>query len=146
MESGATFLYKEIITLGWSDTDQPFRFNELRLKLKVYEENRLILFDHYYQKPDQGINQSLMMEGYTHDGSFLIVTSNLQNEFLEKLSRQLQQCQYDCRIGLSRFIPSAVIIRVLGNHTDHIEHLFSECHPLTRQHLLKEPYIFLRKY
>ncbi|MDQ0163070.1 urease accessory protein UreH [Bacillus alveayuensis] len=40
MERGTTFLYKEIINQGWSDTGQPFLFQELRLKLKVYEENR----------------------------------------------------------------------------------------------------------
>ncbi|REJ26775.1 MAG: urease accessory protein ureD [Bacillaceae bacterium] len=146
MEKGAAFLYKEIITPGWSETGQPFCFDAIRLKLKVYKENRLILFDHFYQQGDQEIDQLLNMEGYTHYGSFLVISDGVDDKLMEKISCHLQGGPFDGRIGISRFLPSAFMIRILGNHTDHIEGLFLEVHRLARAYLLKEPPILLRKY
>ncbi len=55
MKASATFIYGDIITPGWSESGDLFRYDWIRSKLKIYHEGHLKLFDHLYLEPRKGI-------------------------------------------------------------------------------------------
>src|SRR5690625_4425588 len=53
MEKGATLLYSDIVTPGWSPEGGHFSYDHLRLKNEIYLEDELIAFDHIKMRSEE---------------------------------------------------------------------------------------------
>lgn len=146
IEDGACFLYSDIITPGWAEDGSLFRYDWIRSKLKVYKQERLVLFDHVMLKPDDDINGIMQMEGYTHVGTFLILHNEADTAFLESLYERMEEFQADARFGLSALPESGVILRILAHNTGVIEKMIAHAHTFARRELLKKDSVMWRKY
>src|SRR5699024_5593841 len=83
MEQGATLMYADILTPGWSPEGKRFSYDQLRLKNEIHMDGKLAAFDHVKLKPDsQHMNELGFMEGYTHLGSFIVVSEKTTEEFI----------------------------------------------------------------
>ena len=51
MEKGATFLYSDIITPGWSPDGEQFSYDKLQLINEIYMDDELVAFDHIKLNP-----------------------------------------------------------------------------------------------
>lgn len=148
MEKGATLLYSDIITPGWSPGGAPFQYEWVRSKLKVYEDGMLQIYDHLFLQPDQQNMASIMqMEGYTHFGSLLLVSSSTSAQVMKELEHLLEAYNDDTsmRVGSSALKTSGIVIRVLAKQTQAIERLFEACTNILRSSWQQEP-VYLRKY
>lgn len=145
MEKGSTLLYSDIMTPGWSKSGDPFRYEWIRSKLKIYESGVLQTYDHLFLKPDDSDLFSLMqMEGYTHVGSLFIISPGLQ-QWREELDLLLDSYSESARIGCSALKNDGCSIRILANATHTVENILLACTSWVREKLGQE-HVQLRKY
>lgn len=147
MEKGATFLYSDIVTPGWSPEGNDFSYDHVRLKTDIYLENQLIACDHLRLSPStQRMNGLGFMEGYTHIGSFFVVGDKTNATLLDQLYETIQQEDADFKVGLSELSVPGFTIRVLASSTQVIERIFVACHKVIMQEWYGTEPSFLRKY
>ncbi|MCR2821582.1 urease accessory protein UreD [Lederbergia panacisoli] len=147
MERGASFLYADILTPGWSPEGQHFSYHSLRLLNEIYLDDELIVFDHIHLKPKEWpMNGIGFLEGYTHMGSFIIVGDQASSGLLEQLYDVIDQEPGDYKAGLTNLFTKGIVIRVMANSTQMIERIFSACHHLISQEWHGKKPSFLRKY
>src|SRR5690625_4254220 len=74
MDEGATLLYSDIVTPGWSPEGKQFSYDLLRLKNEIYMESELVAFDHIKLQPEEQDMTALgIMEVNTHIDSFIVI-------------------------------------------------------------------------
>lgn len=146
MEKGARLLYSDIITPGWSEDRTHFSYDWIRSKVKVYVDGKLQLFDHVFLHPsEQALPTLLQMEGYTHFGSLLVIDSELQPPWLNKIKGLVDAHSDSLHGGISLLKEGGFVIRVLANQTQVIERLFQVCMDYIREKQ-GAPDISIRKY
>lgn len=147
MERGATFLYTEIVTPGWSPEGEHFSYNSLQLLNEIYLDDELIVYDHIKLQPQEKRMRGLgFMEGYTHLGSFMIIGEQTNAHLLDRLYETINEELGDFKAGLSQLIEPGLFIRVMANQTQVIERIFTACHHIISQEWFDAKPIFLRKY
>jgi urease accessory protein len=146
MEDESCFLYSDIITPGWAEDGSFFSYHWIRSKLKVYKNERLIIFDHLLLEPDAKMNGMLQMDGCTHVGMFLIVHNEAGKDFLDHLYETLKDTYSEVRFGLSLLPESGVILRILARNTGVIEKMIAYAHTIARRELLGKDSVTWRKY
>lgn len=147
MEKGATLLYSDILTPGWSPEGERFSYDTLRLVNEIYMENELIAFDHIKLTPKaQHMNGLGLMEGYTHLGSFFVVGEQVDSNLIDKLYEAIHEEAGEFRAGISKLAVPGFTIRVMANKTQVIESIFTACHHVISQEWFQTKPSFLRKY
>ncbi len=147
MEQGATFLYSDIITSGWSPEGEQFSYDRLQLINEIYMDDELVVFDHIKLNPANHHMASIgYMEGYSHLGSMMVVGEQVSADLLDQLYHAVQEHHDGCKIGLSLLPVPGLIVRVLANSTQTIEKIHSLCHHIIRRELFHTTPSFLRKY
>ncbi|RAK15182.1 urease accessory protein [Anoxybacillus vitaminiphilus] len=146
MKESSTLIYSDMITPGWSESGELFRYDWIRSKLKVYYEGSLKLFDHLYLKPGDEITGILQMEGYTHFGSFLVLSPFITNNVVHEMETVFSSFSSQAHIGWSTPMVPGLVVRILAYETDVIEMIFRAIHELIRKRCFGEGSIFLRKY
>lgn len=147
MEKGATMLYSDILTPGWSPEGEQFSYDMLRLKSEFYMEDELIAYDHIKLEPNQQrMNDLGFMEGYTHLGSFIVVGEKTNDALLDALYEAIQQEPGDFSFGLSKLSVPGFTIRIMANYTQVIERIITVCHEIISQTWYDKKPSFLRKY
>ncbi|MEH6947625.1 urease accessory protein UreD [Bacillus sp. JJ634] len=147
MEKGATFLYSDIITPGWSPNGERFSYDRLQLINEIYMDDELVTYDHIKLNPvTQNIEDLGFMEGFTHIGSMLVVGEQTSPELLDRLYDSLNLNTHTCDVGLSILPVKGFMVRVLANSTQTIERIFMKFHHILSEEWFKTSPSFLRKY
>ena len=147
MEKGATLLYSDILTPGWSPDGNLFSYDSLRLINEIYLDDELVAFDHIKLNPnEQNMDGIGIMEGYTHLGTFTAVSEKADSELLDLLYETIQQETEDFKAGLSELSTPGFTIRVLAKSTQVIERIFRKCHHIISMKWFQKEPGFLRKY
>ena len=96
MEKGATFLYSDIITPGWSPEGERFSYDMLQLINEIYMDDELVAYDHIKLNPaTQNMEAIGYMEGFSHLGSMIVVGEQTTPEFIDRLYHALnRKCTY----------------------------------------------------
>lgn len=146
MKENSTFIYGDIMTPGWSESGEPFRYDWVRSKFKLYYEGSLMLFDHLYFEPSTGMTGILQMEGYTHFGSLIVISPFMTKDILHKFEWMATRFPASAHLGWSTPMIPGLIVRVLAHETYVIETIFQMIHQFIREECFQEEPIFLRKY
>ncbi len=147
MEEGATFLYCDIVTPGWSPDGEEFSYDMLQLINEIYMENELVAFDHLKLNPaTQHVSSLGLMEGYSHIGSMIVVGGQTTPELLDRIYDRINGGTSDYKVGISLLPISGFSIRILANSTQIIENVFTECIQMINQEWFNKETNFLRKY
>lgn len=148
IEKGATLLYSEIITPGWSPEGNPFSYENIRLKNEIYLDGELAVFDHIKLQPKaQNINGLGFMEDYTHLGSFIVIGEKTTDFLIDRLYEVVQkEVNNDIKVGISRLSISGFTVRIMANMTQDIERVISACHHIISEEWYGRTPGFLRKY
>lgn len=147
MEQGATLLYSDILTPGWSPEGKQFSYDRLRLKNEIYMDGDLVLFDHVKLEPGEQAMGSLgFMEGYTHLGSFIVVGEKTDDALIDRLYETIQNETGDFAFGISRLTVPGFTIRIMANYTQVIERIISVAHHVISDAWYQKKPSFLRKY
>jgi urease accessory protein len=146
MSSSAFFYYTEIITPGWSADGRLFQYKKLASKMKIYVDGQLEVLDHQLLVPEKQFKGFMLLEGYTHIGTMLIIHHQINVSLIEKIREALSTLPYDVRFGISLLNVKGFILRILALSTPAIELLFSECEVIIRKQLHNEEMIEWRKW
>jgi urease accessory protein len=147
LEKGATLLYSEIITPGWSPEGEKFSYTMLQLINEIYMDEELVVYDHIKLSPQtQNIEAIGLMEGYSHLGSMIVIGEQTDALLLDKIYQDLHQTTDEFKIGISKLPIAGFTLRVLANNTQTIERLFAECHMIVSTEWFGLKPSFLRKY
>ncbi|MGJ9459384.1 urease accessory protein UreD [Oceanobacillus sp. CF4.6] len=147
MEKGATFLYSDILTPGWSPEGKHFSYDSLRLINEIYLDDELVAYDHIKLDPKEKYMNGLgFMEGYSHLGSFIVVGHQTNTKLLDQLYETINRETGDFKAGLSKLVVPGLSIRVMANATQVIERIFTACHHIISQEWFDVKPSFLRKY
>ncbi|MEK4090295.1 MULTISPECIES: urease accessory protein UreD [unclassified Viridibacillus] len=147
MESGATFLYTDILTPGWSPSGTRFSYDTVQLVTEIHLDGKLGMFDHIKLTPhNQNLSGLGFMEGYTHLGSMAAVSENTDNALLDELYETIQIEEADFKVGISRLAVPGFSIRILANSTQLIERIFNSCHKIISEKWTNHTPNSLRKY
>lgn len=146
METGSVLIYSDIVTPGWAPDGHFFRYDWIRSKLKVYKNEKLVLFDHLKLEPDEQINGLMQMEGYTHTGMLAVLHEDISADTVDEIYELLTTRETKARYGISMLSEPGFILRVLAFSTKEVETLVFEVHRYIRQTLLQKEAIRFRKY
>lgn len=147
MEKGATFIYSDIITPGWSPDGEQFSYDGLQLMNEIYMDDELVVYDHIKLNPaEQDMKSIGFMEGYTHLGSMIVIGEKTNAELLDRLYHSMNHNEQEYKLGLSMLSVKGFTIRVLANKTQTIERIFTECHQMISEEWFNTKPCFLRKY
>lgn len=147
MEKGATFLYCDIITPGWSPEGERFSYDMLQLINEIYMDHELVAYDHIKLNPTTQNMKSLgFMEGFSHLGSMIVVGEQTSPELLDRLYLALNVNTHAYKVGISMLPVKGFTMRVLANSTQTIERIFADCHHMISQEWFYISPSFLRKY
>ncbi|MFB6800218.1 urease accessory protein UreD [Peribacillus butanolivorans] len=147
MESGATFIYTDILTPGWSPEGKKFSYNTIQLVTEVYLNGKLGVFDHIKLMPEQQTLSGLgFMEGYTHLGSMIAVSEYTNNSLLDELYEVIQIEESSFKFGISKLAVPGFSIRILANSTQVIERILDQCQKILSEKWNNRTPSFLRKY
>ncbi|WP_226584331.1 urease accessory protein UreD [Halobacillus litoralis] len=146
MAGDSCFFYSDIVTPGWSEAGENFRYQWYRNKLKVIRDEKLVLFDHLLLEPDEDLEGVLQLEGYTHVGSFVIFHPEASRTFGDRLYEEVASFDLSVRLGISNMESGGIVVRLLGNKTQTLESVMDRIHTFARKELLKKEKITWRKY
>jgi urease accessory protein len=147
MKKGATLLYSDILTPGWSPGGGLFNYDMLRLINEIYLENELVALDHLKLSPNNGDMNGLgFMEGYTHLGSFIVIGEKTNDDLIKRLYEMINEKPGDFSFGISQLVVSGFTVRVMANMTQVVQQIFGECHKIISEEWYQRKPSFLRKY
>lgn len=147
MEQGATLLYSDIVTPGWSPEGSKFSYDTLRLKSEIYMDNELVVFDHVKLQPEnQNMTGLGFMEGYTHLGSFIVIGEKTDDTLLDRLYETIKEETGDFEFGISKLTLPGFTLRIMANKTQVIERIITSCHAVISEEWNQMKPSFLRKY
>ncbi len=147
MEKGATLLFTDIITPGWSPDGDRFSYNMLQLKNEIYLDGELVVYDHIKLNPEnQNIEALGYMEGYSHLGSMIVVGEQTTPEFIDKMYQMMDESEGDFEVGISQLPVSGFTLRLFANRTQTIEKIFADCQGMISREWFNKEASFLRKY
>ncbi len=147
MERGATFLYTDIVTPGWSPSGEQFSYDTIQLMTEIYWNGKLGVYDHIKLVPkQQNISGFGFMEGFTHLGSMIVVSEQMDNELLEALYEAIQSDTSDFSFGISALEIPGFSLRIQANATQTIERILSKCHTIICKKWYNHQPSSLRKY
>lgn len=147
MEKGATLLYSDILTPGWSAEGSSFSYDKLQLNTNIYLEGELVVYDNIKLEPAvQQINALGFMDDYTHIGTFIVIGEKTDDDLIKRLHEVIHEQPGEFEAGISLLSTPGFTIRILAKLTQDIVRIISACHKLVSEEWFDETPSFLRKY
>ncbi len=114
MTSSSHLIWGDIISGGRIHSGERFELKKYHTKTKVYRDERLILFDNQLIEPStQPIEDLLFFEGYTHQGTLLLI-SPYAEAFKKELDAILLEQFTDSSYGFTMCAENAIMVRIMG--------------------------------
>lgn len=146
MDREATLIYTDIITPGWSPDGEQFSYKMIQQMTEIFVNGELMVYDHLKLSPTaQRFSAMGGMDGFTHLGSMIVVSPNMQNHLIESIYKQLSSSK-TVRIGISALPIPGFSLRILANNSQIIERILTEIHQIISESWYEKKPSFLRKY
>lgn len=147
MKESSTFIYTDGITSGWSPDREKFKYKFMRMRNRVFIDNKIVLLDNLILKPNiQEMHEIGLMEGYTNYGTAIVIDRRINEKFVEELREEVEKLNLDIKFAISIIEVNGFVIRVLGNFTQDIQKSIYLCINHIRQKLFGSNKLNLRKY
>ncbi|MDU7549978.1 MAG: urease accessory protein UreD [Clostridium perfringens] len=147
MKESSTFIYTDGITSGWSPDGEKFKYKFMRMRNRVFIDNKIVLLDNLILKPNiQEMHEIGLMEGYTNYGTAIVIDRRINEKFVEELREEVEKLNLDIKFAISIIEVNGFVIRVLGNFTQDIQKSIYLCINHIRQKLFGSNKLNLRKY
>ena len=147
MEEDASLIYMDGITPGWAPTGEKFKYDEVKLRTKVYQDGQPILLDYLKLTPKSSKMEALgMLEDYTQFGTMMVIDNRITEEMIKELRGLIDALAKPVQYGISKPYCKGFVLRVLGHLTQDIEKVMEVCHDYVRENIYGIEPLRLRKY
>lgn len=114
MKSSSHLIWGDIISGGRIHSGERFELTKYHTKTKIFRDGRLILFDNQLIDPkNQPVEDLLFFEGYTHQGTLLLI-SPYAADFKKELDEILLEQFTDSSYGFTMCADNALMLRAMG--------------------------------
>ena len=143
----STLFYLDGLTSGWSQDEQRFTYEHLRLDTEIYFKDQLIVNDKMIIEPRnyETMTQLGLFEEYSNYNSLIVINEAIDEQYIQRVRHLLEQYEVEATFGISQLEYPGFILRVLGKTMDDNKTLIYACANLCRQDLLHFPQYQLRK-
>ena len=125
LAAGASLVTAEVVTPGWSETGQPFRYQEVRLFTRVWLESRLLLWDNLVLKPGSSDPTGMgWFDGHSHLMSLTAVHPGLDGDTIDIVRDTISDFP-DVHAGCSQLQGPGLVVRALGSSSGELAGLAS---------------------
>lgn len=115
LAAGSSFFTAEIVTPGWSETGEPFRYQEVRLFTRLWLESRLLLWDNLVLRPGTADPTGMgWFDGRTHLLSLAAVDPGVGTETLVAIRDTISGFP-DLHAGCALLRGPGLVVRALGD-------------------------------
>ena len=147
LEEGATLIYSDGITAGWSPDGKLFQYTSARIKTNLYLNGELIYLDNLKITPkDYEVQSFGILEGYKNFGTMVVIDERVDKELIKRLREETKNLNLDVKFGISLLEKNGFIVRVLGNLTQDIQKVINKVHTYLRKEFFEFEELDLRKY
>lgn len=147
LEKGATLIYSDGITAGWSPDGKLFQYTSARIKTNLYLNGELIYLDNLKITPkDYEVQSFGILEGYKNFGTMVVIDERIDKELIKRLREETKNLNLDVKFGISLLEKNGFIVRVLGNLTQDIQKVINKVHTYLRKEFFEFEELDLRKY
>ena len=102
MDKNSTLIYTDGITSGWSPDGAKFQYEGVRMRNKIYVDNKLLLLDNLQLNPrEYDVTELGLLEGYVNFGTMVVVDSRITEEDVEKARELINALDLDVKFGVS---------------------------------------------
>lgn len=118
LKEDSHLIWGDIISGGRIQSNERFEFTRIHMQTKVYRENKLVFYDNLLMHPSkQPIQSALFFQGFTHQGTLLIV-SPYAKAFKKELDDIITEQFKDMHYGYTECGKDALLVRALGESGD----------------------------
>lgn len=147
LEEGATLIYSDGITAGWSPDGKLFQYTSAKIKTNLYLNGELIYLDNLKITPkDYEVQSFGILEGYKNFGTMVVIDERVDKELIKRLREETKNLNLDVKFGISLLEKNGFIVRVLGNLTQDIQKVINKVHTYLRKEFFEFEELDLRKY
>ncbi|WP_263492104.1 urease accessory protein UreD [Bacillus sp. RAR_GA_16] len=144
MDKSAVLFLSDIVTPGWSKDGELFPYTCVTSKVKIYQNEKLAVYDHLRLKPDEDVRSLLQLEGNTHIGSLFFIHPSVSEEWIETLREELSSFP-DAHFGVSMLPIPGCCFRILAKRTSRIEKVFAAIETFIHRTIYNQSAISWRK-
>ena len=116
----ATLVYGEVLTPGRKMCGEIFQFKRFRNLTEIFMDDRLVYRENIFITPqDQQLNALGLLEGFTHQASWLLIDKNITEGIIDKVFDYLES-QVNITFGLTAMQVPGFVVRILGNSAEEL--------------------------
>lgn len=120
MAGDAHLIWGDIISSGRVHSGESFQMDTYHTRTQIFRDKKLIFFDNQLISPNLHHQEEILLfEGFTHQGTLLII-SPFSDDFKKELDEILLEQFEDSAYGLTKCADNALMIRILGCSGDGI--------------------------
>lgn len=147
MHRTSSLVLAEIVTHGWSPDGASFAFDRISLGTRVTVSDELAVMDRLLLEPGRGGTGRLMLAGYSHLASLLVIDPRCDDTAVAELREVLdvRDAEPDRLIGITRLRVPGFALRVLTRSTPQAAAILVTAVDWTRATWHEQPPLALRK-
>ena len=123
LKKGAGLILTDGITSGWSKDEKLFSYKRVKLRTRVYREDRLCFNDYLVFEPGKmPINELGFMEGYKNFNSLLVIDDDYNKNWIDLIYSELENeyrgtdsNEETSIFGISEIEEGGFILRIMGD-------------------------------
>lgn len=124
LKEGASLVWGEILTCGRKLNGEVFQMTYLQIFTSIYFNQKLIIKENLFMEPAH-IEPNLLgqMEGYSHQGSLMVLNEEIEIPELRIEITGLLESQKNIDFGITASPIKGLLVRILGNKAEQIHDL-----------------------
>lgn len=113
---GATLIYMDGVSSGWSPEDTPFQYAHLNLSTRVHRNGRLILNDHMIVDPTRDPVHHMGYYGmYPEFLTVTVIDERVDTAMVDRMRNTMEHNTFDDTLyGISIIDDGGMVLRILG--------------------------------
>lgn len=142
---GASLIYSDGITAGWSPDGADFRYDYVHMDTQVYYDDQLMYTDNLILDPQEfDLNELGLYDQYRNYSSLIAVDEQIDEKFVHQMQKEITKDTH-CNLGISKLEGPGLVVRILGENIDANRQKEFEVANYLRQKLFNSPELQLRK-
>lgn len=133
---GSRYLGWEIQCLGRPANGETFEMGMINSASRVWMGKKLVLVDQLRNQGSELIRSASGLRGHAMNAT--LIAGTLGEAHLEGVRARLGEIDTDCQFGVT-WMDDLLIVRILGNNTEAIQHLLKPVRDYLREHWLNLP-------
>lgn len=145
LKKGASLLYSDGVTSGWSPDDIDFKYDYVHMDTKVRYDGKLMYSDNLILDPKNFEIADLgLYEEYRNYTSLIAIDEQIDEKFVHEMQERFKNVDH-CICGISKLEGPGLVVRTLGESIGDNQKVISNAVDYLRGKLFNSPKLNLRK-